>query len=273
MTAAEVRVSPTWLSLREPADAAARAVDLVEHVVQQLPARGLQVIHDLACGTGSMGRWLAPRLPGPQRWIGLDRDPDLLSISTANRPGTAADGAAVTVETALCDITTLAGGDLAGATLITASALLDILTEGELEHLIDVCLARRCPVLITLSVAGRVRLAPEDPLDARVASAFDAHQRRTIARGPLLGPDAVEAAVAGFTGRGAEVVVSPSPWRLGPADAGLVTEWLHGWVGAACAQEPALATEAGAYLGRRLAQARSGRLFVTVDHADLLVLP
>ena len=35
----------------------------------RLPATGPGSIHDLACGTGSMGRWLAPLLPGPQRWV------------------------------------------------------------------------------------------------------------------------------------------------------------------------------------------------------------
>ena len=69
------------------------------------------------------------------------------------------------------------------------------------------------------------------------------------------------------------MIVRPSPWRLGAADAGLAAEWLRGWVAAACEQEPALAAEAGAYEERRLAQAAAGELHVTVDHADLLVLP
>jgi hypothetical protein len=50
-----------------------------------------------------------------------------------------------------------------------------------------------------------------------------------------------------------------------------MTEWLDGWVAAACEQEPAL--DADAYRERRLEQAAAGRLSVTVDHADLLVLP
>ena len=128
-------------------------------------------------------------------------------------------------------------------------------------------------MLLTLSVVGRVELAPADPLDARVAAAFDAHQRRTTAGGRLLGPDAVAAAVERFRRLGAEVLVRPSPWRLGAADADLAAEWFAGWVGAACEQEPELAAEADAYGRRRLAQARAGQLAVTVDHADLLVLP
>ena len=69
------------------------------------------------------------------------------------------------------------------------------------------------------------------------------------------------------------MIVRPSPWQLDAAHAGLAAEWLRGWVAAACEQEPALAAEAGAYEDRRLAQAAAGELRVTVDHADLLVLP
>ena len=74
------------------------------------------MIHDLGCGTGSMGRWLAPLLPGPQHWVLHDRDADLLEVAAADLPGPAADGAAVTVETRQSDITRLDPGDLAGAT-------------------------------------------------------------------------------------------------------------------------------------------------------------
>ena len=106
-----------------------------------------------------------------------------------------------------------------------------------------------------------------------MAAAFDAHQRRMTPRGRLLGPDAVEAAVEGFRRLGAEVIVRPSPWRLGDAETGLAVEWLTGWVGAACEQEAGLAADADLYRRRRLSEAEAGRLAVTVGHADLLVLP
>jgi predicted RNA methylase len=268
-----IRVSPGWLDLREGADAAARARELVEHLPRRLPSGGAVVIHDLACGSGAMGRWLAPLLPGPQRWILHDRDPDLLALAGADVPGPAADGAAVSVETRLSDVTQLGRDDLAGAALITASALLDLLTEEELASLIHACTDAGCPVLFALSVTGRVQLTPVDRLDPRFAAAFDTHQRRMTPRGRLLGPDAVEAAVEGFRRSGAEVVVAPSPWGLGAALSGLAVEWLAGWVGAACEQEPGLAEEADRYRRRRLNEAEAGRLAVTVGHADLLVLP
>jgi SAM-dependent methyltransferase len=216
MTAQLIRVSREWLDLREPADAEARARDLVEHLVRASPATDRWMIHDLGCGTGAMGRWLAPLLPGPQHWIAHDRDVDLLEAAFADPPGPAADGAAVTVEAKHSDITRLRPHDLAGASLITASALLDVLAEGELARLVAVCFGAGCPSLLTLSVLGRVGIAPPDPLDGRVARAFDAHQRRTTDRGRLLGPDAVALAAEEFRRLGADVIVRPSPWRLEP---------------------------------------------------------
>jgi hypothetical protein len=273
MTVERIRVSGRWLALRESADAAARAPDLVEHLGRHLPATGRLVIHDLGCGTGAMGRWLAPRLPGPQHWVVHDMDADLLEVAAADLPGPAADGTAVTVEAKQSDITRLHPGDLADPTLITASALLDLLTEEKLAGLVAVCVGAGCPALLTLSVVGRVDLSPADPLDRRVGTAFDAHQRRATEGGRLLGPDAVAVALMRFGRLGAEVLVRPSPWRLGALQADLAAEWFTGWVGAACEQQIELAAEIDAYIRRRLAEARGGRLAVTVDHADLLVLP
>jgi SAM-dependent methyltransferase len=273
MTAEEVRVSERWLALREPADAAARARDLVEELMRHLPAAGRRVIHDLGCGTGAMARWLAPLLPGPQHWVLHDRDSDLLEAATAEPTGPAADGAAVTVETTQSDISRLHSGDLAGATLITASALLDMLTAEEVAGLARICVATACPALLTLSVVGRVELTPVEPLDHRVAAAFDAHQRRTTERGRLLGPDAPAVAIEEFGRLGALVLERASPWRLAASHADLATEWFAGWIGAACDQDPELAAQTDAYAGRRLAAARAGQLAVTVGHADLLVLP
>ncbi|HET9517433.1 MAG TPA: class I SAM-dependent methyltransferase, partial [Actinoplanes sp.] len=124
--------SPTWLALREGADADARSVALIDALAGPAQHR---VIHDLGCGTGSMSRWLAPRLPGPQHWVLHDHDPALLEHAAATMPATAADGAEITVETRQHDITRLTAVDLAGAHLVTCSALLDLLTDGEVDQL------------------------------------------------------------------------------------------------------------------------------------------
>jgi hypothetical protein len=273
------RVGPDWLALREPADAAARASDLADLVARTVRGSTAVTIHDLGAGTGSMLRWLAPRLPGPQRWVLYDRDPDLLALAAGGPPGTAAaDGTPVTVATRTGDITRLDAADLAGtggpdgrhATLVTASALLDMLTRDEIERIVATCVAADCPTLLTITVIGRVELTPIDPLDAIVTEAFNAHQRRTVAGRSLLGPDAVDATIAAFDRYGVQVQVRESPWRLGAGQAALTAEWLRGWLDAACEQDPELAGPVAAYTRRRRAQAQSGRLDVVVHHRDLL---
>ena len=163
----------------------------------------------------------------------------------------------VTVETERSDVTR---AQFAGATLITASALLDLLTGDELGRLVAAVAGARCPALLTLSVTGRIALTPAEALDQRVAEAFNAHQRR----GRRLGPDAGVVAAQALREAGMEVLTRTSPWRLGAAQADLIAAWLTGWIGAACEQDPGL--DAGAYTRRRLAQ-------VTVEHIDLLALP
>ena len=231
------------------------------------------MIRDVGCGTGGLPRWLASRLPGPQHWILHDYDADLLAHATARVDGTDADGTPLTVEAYVGDLTALGPAELAGTSLVTASALLDLLAAEEVDRLAEVCVDAGCAVLFTLSVTGKVSLDPAHPLDAELAAAFNDHQRREVGGRRLLGPDAVDATAEAFERRGVVVRREPSPWRLGPDQAPLVEEWLRGWVEAACAQRPDLAPAAEAYVGARLASCAAGNLHVTVQHADLLAVP
>lgn len=272
MTTVPGSVTPRWLRLREPADAAARSGLLVASLWDALPAGQTLEIHDIGSGSGSMGRWLAPLLPTSQRWVLHDRDPGLLEIA-AGGPPRDRDGHRIPVETVRGDLSGLTVSRLARASLITASALLDILTVDELTVLVDLSVAVGCPALFTLSVTGDVRLTPGDPLDADLAAAFNEHQRRTVDGRALLGPDAPRRTTELFVGRGAEVEVADSHWRLGADDRDLVEDWLPAWVDAACEARPALSRSAQAYLDRRREQLADGCLTVTVAHVDILASP
>jgi hypothetical protein len=199
-----------------------------------------------------------------------DRDADLLEHAMAGMADTTADGAPVTVEARQRDITRLTADDLDGASLVTGSALLDMLTAEEVERVVAACAGAGCPAFLTISVIGRVELTPPDPLDAEIAEAFNAHQRRTLGGRRLLGPDAVDATVEAFGRHGVPVLVRSSPWRLGADRAELVSEWLAGWLAAACEQRPELTGTVAVYARRRLAEAATGRLNVIVQHNDLL---
>lgn len=266
-------LTPVWLRLREPADLAARANHLARRTAQWLRPRRPLVVHDLGAGTGSQGRWLAPLLPGPQHWVLHDREPGLLLAAAADPPRGTANGAAVTVEPRLGDLRDLRPADLPGASLVTASALLDMLTLDEVEHLVRCCVVAEVPMLVTLTVVGRVELTPANRWDEVLGAAFDDHQRRTTGGRTLLGPTAAARTVACLRSFGAEVETRPSPWRLGAAHRALTDAWLVGWVAAAVEQRPWLADVAASYLEERRTALAAGALEVTVHHVDLLARP
>jgi hypothetical protein len=244
-----------WLALREPADAAARSVELVDRLRLDPPL----LVHDLGSGTGSMARWLTPRLPVPQHWVLHDRDADLL----ARAAGTLPPG--ITAESRVGDLSRLTSADLAGASLVTASALLDMLTAAEIERLVAACAG--LPTLLTLTVVGAVAFNPPDPRDAAVAAAFDAHQRRTVDGRRLAGPDAVDVALTAFRNQGIAVETRETPWilRSGP----LALAWFEGWIGAALEQDPGLSPQLSGYVATRVQQLRGGPLELSVGHLDL----
>lgn len=265
-----IPVSADWLSLREPVDVRSRSLALAEKAGRML--RPPLTIHDLGSGTGSMMRWLAPLLPGPQTWVLHDWNEELLRHAAATA---AADGAGRTVDvrTRVGHLAELREADLAGASLVVTSALLDVLTAAEVDAIVRACVAAAAPALFALSVDGAVELDPARSEDAMFAASFNDHQRRGADGRTLLGPDAVDIAADGFAKAGWTVSLDSSPWRLDSGDSRLTAEWLDGWVAAAVDQRPELAANARDYLLQRRADREAGLLSVVVHHTDLLAWP
>lgn len=276
-----LEVSSEWLSLREPEDAAARSRDLAIAAAAMLPQTPLN-IHDLGSGTGSMMRWLAPLLPGPQTWTLHDWNADLIEqaadgipqLDRANRP--------VSVRTQPGNLADLRPDDLTGASLVTASALLDVLTVDEIQAIVDACLGARCPVLVALSVTGNVRLSPPDERDGAFQRAFNshqlrAHQPRDAGSRKQVGKYGAAIARRLFAEAGWHVRSSTTTWRLDKRRPRLLAEWFQGWVDAALEfdveHDAELHAEAAGYRRRRAAELERGELTARIRHLDLLAWP
>jgi hypothetical protein len=264
-------VSADWLAVRARADDAARSTRLAA-AAASLIGPGPLVVHDLGSGTAAMMRWLAPRLPGPQAWVLHDADPAILRHVDA-RSAHDGCGLPVTVRTRVEQLAELPVRAFAGASLVTASALFDVVTHEEARAVVDACLASGVPALFSLTVVGRVRLSPHDAADAAIGAAFDDHQRRVVDGRRLLGPDGAETVRNLFAASGWHVRTERAPWRLGADSEQLIAEWLDGWIGAAVEQRPELLPRATDYRARRDAEIASGRLRVTVQHQDVLAWP
>jgi hypothetical protein len=267
-----LEVSSEWLALREPADADARARELALSVAAILPA-GPIVVHDLGSGTGSMMRWLAPLLPGPQTWVLHDWNADLIELAIDGPPPRDRDNGAVFAQANTGNLADLLPADLAAASLVTASALLDVLTSREIHAIVDACLSTSCPALLSLSVTGDVLLTPRDELDTELGRAFNAHQLRTADGRTQLGRYGAPIARGLFTEAGWQVSQSTTVWSLDHRQPQLLQAWLDGWIDAAVEQEPALRAKAERYRQLRTSEIERGELAVEVRHVDLLAWP
>lgn len=263
--------TPSWLALRSAADDAARSTELAARLARLLLS-GPVVLHDLGAGTGGMTRWLAPRLPGPQEWVLRDGDAGILEHLDLDAVADDA-GRSIRIITSVEVLEALDARAFAGASAVTASALLDVVTRDEAARIVSACVAAGAPAFFSLSVTGVVVLDPPDDIDATLGDAFNAHQRRDADGRQLLGPDAAPVLARLFADAGWRIRTSSTPWHLGPADGPLLAAWLDGWVGAAVEQRPELAEDAAAYLARRRAQLDGGALRVTVSHQDVLAWP
>ena len=255
-----------WLALREEIDHRSRAASLLPPLVDWWTDAKHSAVLDLGCGTGSNLRYLSPKLAGRQNWTLVDHDAALLE----------------TVEAPSSDVRVrLVQGDLAGAgleevpraDLVTASALLDLVSETWLEHLIDACVSIGCGALFALTYDGRIEWSPQDPFDAIILDAVNEHQRRDKGTGPALGPTAARTARELFRSRGYRTWLSGSEWRVGASEAALAEALHTGWATAAVGVRPDDADAVERWAERRRVAIVGGEVELVVGHQDLLALP
>lgn len=261
--------SPEWLALREPHDANARNTTVRDAVLAALAGLDPVGIVDLACGTGSMLRALAPLLPARQTWRLVDNDLSLLARAADTVRPERASPRAIPIDLA-CDLEAALDGAI---DLVATEALLDLVSEPWLERFVTECAARRLPVYAALSYDGRIAFAPEDPGDAAVVAALNAHQRSDKGFGPALGSAAAGAAIARFAALGYRVVDGTADWVIGPADRDMQNAMLAGCAGAARELGAAPLEEIAAWLTRRRALVAAGRSSIRVGHVDFFACP
>lgn len=260
--------SAEWLALREPFDRRARNAAVLEAVTAAL--KGLRQIRivDLACGTGSTLRALAPRLAAQQHWRLCDNDLGLLL-----RASTMPVPAGVTVTTTPLDLNRDLEAALDGPVdLVTTSALLDLVSEPWLERLATEIAARQIPFYAALSYDGRAALDPPDPRDATIVEAVNAHQRTDKGFGPALGPLAAFASIERFEKLGYSVVHGQSDWTAAPEHREFQIEILNGWAAAAREIGVPLA-DTIEWLTRRRDIVAAGASSLRVGHVDVFAAP
>jgi len=294
--------SAAWLHLREPFDRAARetvaaALDLSGRLARwrrRSPGATLAVI-DLACGHGANLRVLAPALGGAQHWRLVDHDPALLDavpgaldewarrheyrFTVEHGPGdeqaidiTGPDFHAGVVCQRVDLARDLASLEFGQAPLVTACALLDLVSASWLQALIHKTRAARAAVLFGLNVDSRTAWSPADPGDEIVQGLFSQHQRRDKGFGPALGPQAATIALQQLACAGYATLQTQTDWVLDGAQAPQMQRtMIEGMAAAALEQDPAAQDAVRSWAARRGAGIARSRL--QVGHVDIVATP
>ncbi len=267
--------SPEWLTLREPADHAAINAEVRRALVTAVAGRKALNVVDLGCGAGSNIRGLSPWLPVEQSWTLVDYDQRLLDAAKKRMPAALVPApqraAELSVSFRQADF---AAGEfaplVAGADLVTAAALFDLVSAPVIGKLADAVTAHRQIFYTVLTYDGIASFLPEHPLDPVMRAAFNRHQQTDKGFGPAEGPNATEALAAAFVARGYRVVRGKSPWVLDHSFDRLRRELDQGWAGAVRETGQVPPREIESWIAHRLA----ARDAVTiVGHEDLLALP
>jgi hypothetical protein len=247
-------------------------------------------ILDLGAGTGANLRFLAPRLGGRQEWLLVDADRRLLDAVApameawaaqtgySSRRGT--ESTSIEIPGFQCGVrmleldmaARLADLPIEGQRLITASALLDLVSESWAERLLRRCQAAGTDVLFALTYDGRMAFEPVLSDDSMVLDLVNRHQFSDKGFGPAMGPSASDRIHAILVGHGYRVEGRSSDWRIDADEAGLQTELIEGLAAAAAAIEPGLEVRLSAWCRRRHEFIRLGTSRVTVGHQDVLGL-
>jgi hypothetical protein len=293
------RFAPDWLALREPADRAARSRSLANTTIDALRSDGLVRVLDLGAGTGANVRYLTELLPADQDWLLVDYDASLLQEAPMRMTSWGRErnhrvsrepdairlhGSERTtrLRTRCVDLRTFEEAPFEpegvfreheslfdGRALVTAAALLDLVSAPWLDRLTDEC--RRCgaAILFALTYDGRITCVPEEPEDEWIRQLVNRHQRTDKGFGDALGPAAADRARRCFEASGYRIVSERSDWVLSPENDMLQQQLIEGWAQAASVMAPEALRTIHDWRGRRLAHVTRRCSSLIVGHQDL----
>jgi hypothetical protein len=234
---------------------------------------------------------LIPVLGHQQHWRLLDHDRKLLklmrehtrrwavarALSVNDSPRVLrlrGEGLACTLQSTRCDIAGVPDSlPLADVDVVTASALLDLVSHEWLQQMVAHCVRHAVTVLFALTYDGRICFTPAHADDETVRLAVNKHQRFDKGFGPALGPAATTTARLMFEANGYAVQTADSTWWLGRDDDKLQARLVTDWSAVACEMDDTLASNLAAWRNRRLALVQQRRSRLLVGHIDLLASP
>ena len=262
-----------WLNLREASDHKARDRHLLKTAanwLNDLKSKD-KVIVDLGSGTGSTIRGLQryTTLAPSIQWRLVDNDPELLAEAVHRH------SEEYSIESFLVDLSATQKLPLESVSLITASALLDLVSSNFIRDLCQLIKEknedRPLGFYSALNYDGCIKWTPFHPLDAAILMNFNTDQRRDKGFGPALGPDATDFLKTQFHSSKFQCLSAKSPWLLGSADYLLTESLINGISGVAIQTDGLTNSDIQDWKTFRIENVRTGTCYL--GHTDIVVLP
>ena len=262
-----------WLNLREASDHKARDRHLLKTAanwLNDLKSKD-KVIVDLGSGTGSTIRGLQryTTLAPSIQWRLVDNDPELLAEAVHRH------SEEYSIESFLVDLSATQKLPLESVSLITASALLDLVSSNFIRDLCQLIKEknedRPLGFYSALNYDGCIKWTPFHPLDAAILMNFNTDQRRDKGFGPALGPDATDFLKTQFHSTKFQCLSAKSPWLLGSADYLLTESLINGISGVAIQTGGLTNSDIQDWKTFRIENVRTGTCYL--GHTDIVVLP
>jgi len=233
----DTQFATDWLEERNRFDEAARNPQ-VEHAFLQAAQQYDPVnIIDLGAGSGATFLYLAPKIPGSQRWTLVELNPSLLKHARQRiKLWSHAKGMQTTLENtdqivlqrekqeisvqftkgSLLQLEQLL--PLEYYQLVTASAVNDLLSRDMLEQLLQTLHRYKLGCYTMLNYQG-MHFFPEEGQDTAMIAAYEKHMQRQQDFGKALGPDCADAfRQIGQQLYGKSPVEGQSDWIIRPSD-------------------------------------------------------
>ncbi|HIM71728.1 MAG TPA: hypothetical protein EYM43_02135 [Alphaproteobacteria bacterium] len=282
--------SAAWLDLREPADLAARAPELLERLSEWSGQHEHVTVADLGSGTGSCLRAIAPQMSPRQSWRLIDRSGVLLDEAVTRLSkwahqrslsarveqnvwrfmGKISDYSVVFEEQ---DLATGPGNTGSVVDLVTVSAVLDLVSKEWCSNLARWCSEKGAALYTCLNYDGQFHFAPSHPDDSDVRSVVNTHQRSDKGMGPALGSSAIEVLAEALSAAKYQFVVAPSPWLLGSDNSALQSALVRDWSDLVFRQGDKYAARVSRWRNFRMAAIKARQSHLSVGHVDLWAWP
>ena len=282
--------SETWLTLREPADHAARSRKLSRKLAAWAEQHDTLNIVELGAGTGSNLRYLMPQMGKNQQWVLIDNDADLLNhLPEILQPWADEHGAHITANkdellikhenysaTVKWQLLNLAEQlfdlPMKNVDLLTASALLDLTSASWLDQLAGLVVEHRCSCLFALNYNGHIDWQPVLNSDDTIKALLNQHQLKNKGFGNALGPEAGAYFASALEQLGRHTETDNSNWTINEQSQALQQAIVDGWAPAALEQDGTQSDTIKHWHDKRCENIEHGTSSLIVGHLDVLSL-